>query len=281
MENWDDAVTDPALHLADVQEFIRDLRDVRMFRDTYYVCSTTGSTGLNGVFVYDREEWCSVLASFARAAEWAGVGVGIAKRVRMAVVSTTTPWHQSAVVGATLRSWFVPTLRLDATAPIGEIVAALNAFRPEALVAYAGTAGLLAAEQSSGRLRISPRAVFCTSEALTDGTRRQIEEAWGVRPVNVYAATETAGIASGRAGLPGLRLYEDLVIVEPVDGSNRPIGIGEHGAKILVTVLFSRTLPLIRYELGDSLRLLPEMTGEWRPFGVIEDVRGSRRTRSA
>jgi len=109
MEHWNDVVTDRALDLAEIQEFIQNLRDVRMFHNSYYVCSTAGSSGLKGVFVYDRDEWCTILASYARANEWAGVRAGITKRLRLAVVSTTTPWHQSAVVGATLRSWFVPT----------------------------------------------------------------------------------------------------------------------------------------------------------------------------
>lgn len=274
MEHWDDVVTDRALRLAEVQEFIRDLRDVRMFHDTYYVCSTAGSTGLKGVFVYDRDEWCSVLASYARANDWAGIRAGITNRLRLAVVSTTTPWHQSAVVGATLRSWFVPTLRVDSTKPLGEIVGALNTFQPESLVAYAGTAGRLAREQVSGRLKIAPKAVFCASEVLTGETRRLIECAWGVQPFNVYAATETAGIASECADHQGLQLYEDLVIVEVVDRENRPVPIGEYGAKILVTVLFSRTIPLIRYEISDSIRLLPRTSGCERPFGFIDDVQG-------
>jgi len=274
MEHWNDVVTDRALDLAEIQEFIQNLRDVRMFHDSYYVCSTAGSSGLKGVFVYDRDEWCTILASYARANEWAGVRAGITKRLRLAVVSTTTPWHQSAVVGATLRSWFVPTLRVDSTKPMGEIVESLNSFQPEALVAYAVTAGRLAMEQTAGSLKIAPRAVFCASEVLTRETRRLIKQAWGVQPFNVYAATETAGIASECADHQGLQLYEDLVIVEVVDHENKPVPIGTYGAKILVTVLFSRSIPLIRYEMTDSIRLLPRMTGCGRPFGFIDDVQG-------
>lgn len=272
MENWDDVVTDRTLRLGEVQEFVRDLREVRMFHDKYYVVSTAGSTGLKGLFVYDRDEWCMILASYARAYDWAGIGV--TKRLRLAVVSTTTPWHQSAVVGATLKSWLVPTLRVDSTEPMGKIVEALNAFQPESLVAYAGIAGLLAREQASGRLKISPQAVFCSSEVLTNETRRLIEHTWGLRPFNVYAATETAGIASECTDHQGLQLYEDLVIVEVVDRENKPASVGEYGAKMLVTVLFSRTIPLIRYEMSDSVRLSLRKTGCGRPFAFLDDMQG-------
>ena len=71
----------------------------------------------------------------------------------------------------------------------------------------------------------------------------------------MYGATETAGIASEcRHGR--LHRYEDLVIAEIVDEANRPVAPGDFGAKLLVTVLFSRTQPLIRYEMSDRVKAL-------------------------
>ncbi len=61
----------------------------------------------------------------------------LTRRMKMAVVSSKTPWHQSAVVGATAHSPFVPTLRLDSKEPIGTLDAELNGFHPEVLVGYA------------------------------------------------------------------------------------------------------------------------------------------------
>ncbi|HEU5317365.1 MAG TPA: hypothetical protein VFX49_14740, partial [Chloroflexota bacterium] len=49
---------------------------------------------------------------------------------------------------------------------------------------------------------------------------------------------------------------------------------GEFGEKVLITVLFSRTLPLIRYELSDSVRRAPERCGCGRPFGLLSGVQG-------
>jgi hypothetical protein len=114
-------------------------------------------------------------------------------------------------------------------------------------------ARLLAEEQVAGRLRLSPKAVMCASEVLTPEAARRIEQAWGVRPFNVYAATETANIASHCSQRAGLHLYEELVITEVVDEHNRPVPPGTYGAKLLVTVLFSRTQPLIRYEMSDRM----------------------------
>ena len=209
------------------------------------MCATAGTTGRRGVFVWDRREWVQVLASYNRAFDWAGVAAGLTRRVSMAVVSSTNPPHQSARVGASVHSRWIPTLRIDSGDDVAGIVARLNAAQPQVLVGYASMLRLLAEEQVAGRLRVSPRFVFSASEVLTDSTRALAAQAWTIRPFNVYGATETSGIAADCDRHAGMHLFEDLVITEVVDERHRPVPAGTFGAKLLVTVLFSRTLSLI------------------------------------
>jgi phenylacetate-CoA ligase len=89
----------------------------------------------------------------------------------------------------------------------------------------------------------------------------------------VYAATETAGIAA-ECEVHRMHLFEDLVIAEVVDEHDRPVPEGVVGAKILVTVLFSRTQPLIRYEMSDTISLTPEACSCGRVFGLVATVEG-------
>jgi hypothetical protein len=49
----------------------------------------------------------------------------------MAVVASTTPWHQSALIGATAESPVIPTLRVDA-GDRPDIVHRLDTFREAA-----------------------------------------------------------------------------------------------------------------------------------------------------
>jgi phenylacetate-CoA ligase len=203
------------------------------------------------------------------------VRAGLTHRTKMAVVSPTTPWHQSARVGASVSSPWVPTLRVDSGDPLENIVERLNAFRPKVLVAYASMAHLLAEEQLAGRLRIPPGFVFASSEVLTEQARRRVEEAWGEKPFEVYAATEPAGIASECEQHRGMHLFEDLVITEVVDENNRPVPPGVYGEKVLVTVLFSRTMPLIRYEMSDNVRLASSPHCPCgRPFALMDGIQG-------
>jgi phenylacetate-coenzyme A ligase PaaK-like adenylate-forming protein len=65
--------------------------------------------------------------------------------------------------------------------------------------------------------------------------------AWQAPPFNVYAATETGGIAAECRQHRGMHLFEDLVIPEVVDEHYQPVAAGEPGDRLLVTVLSSRT----------------------------------------
>src|SRR5215204_2236245 len=275
MEHFDELVTDPSLGLADVEAHLAALRGNERFRGRYWVASTSGSTGRRGLFLWNFAEWTTVLASYNRSFDWAGSRAGLTHRTKMAVVSSTKPWHQSARVGASVQSPWVPTLRLDSGDPVEGIVERLNNWQPEVLVAYASMIRLLAEEQLAGRLHIDPEFVFSASEFLTDRARRHAETAWGKKPFDVYAATETAGIASECDLHRGMHLFEDLVITEVVDEDNRPVPPGVYGEKVLVTVLFSRTLPLIRYEMSDSVRLSASPYCPCgRPFALIDGVQG-------
>jgi phenylacetate-coenzyme A ligase PaaK-like adenylate-forming protein len=98
--------------------------------------------------------------------------------------------------------------------------------------------------------------------------------AWGDEPFNQYGATETADIAAEYKTCRHMHLFEDLVIVEVVDEHHRPVPLGAYGAKLLVTTLFSRTQPLIRYELNDSVRLSQERCASGLPFAMLESIQG-------
>jgi phenylacetate-CoA ligase len=71
-----------------------------------------------------------------------------------------------------------------------------------------------------------------------------------------------------------MHLFEDLVIPEVVDDEYRPVSPGEPGDRLLVSVLFSRTIPLVRYEITDRVRLATESCPCPLPFRLVEAVEG-------
>lgn len=275
MENWNEVVTDRSVRLEELRAFIESLDVPRLFRNQFVASTTSGSTGLKGVFAFNRDEWLWGVASHGRATTWAGAHIGPLHRQRMAIVSSTKAWCKSLLVGASVDTALLPTLRLDSTEPLHEIVERLNDFQPDILVAYAETANALALRQLAGDLRIAPRMVFASSEVFTDSARERTRKAWGSEPFNAYAATETALIAAD-CEHHRLHLAEDLIIAEVVDRDYRPVPVGSYGEKVLVSVLFGRTVPLIRYELSDRVAFadLPAPCACGKPFAVLRGIQG-------
>ena len=65
------------------------------------------------------------------------VKLDLTHRVKTATVASTTPFHMSTRVNATAHSWWMPEIRLAASELVEAIVARLNAWQLEVLIAYA------------------------------------------------------------------------------------------------------------------------------------------------
>ena len=273
MRSWDDIVTDRSLRLQDIQRFLERVQGLEPYRDTHFAFATGGTTGVKSVTVYSKKEFRFFFALTSRTTRWAGMRLTLRERPRMATVQSLKPWH---VAGAAsfLSIPLLRTLSLDTTEPLPQLVRKLNDFRPHVLAGFAGNIHLLAQEQAAGRLRIAPGTVLTTAETLKKEARKDIKAAWGVEPFEAYGATETAEAASECAEHRGLHIYEDVVILEVVDEANRPVPPGTFGKKVLVTVLWNYTLPLIRYEISDHVKLAPEPCPCGRSFQLIEEVEG-------
>jgi len=88
-----------------------------------------------------------------------------------------------------------------------------------------------------------------TSEMLFDNDKLLLEKQFGIPVVNEYGAAELGLIAFQNTKNEWLVNSEDLFI-EILDKNNKPLPHGEEG-KIVVTSLYNKAHPFIRYELGD------------------------------
>ena len=93
--------------------------------------STSGSTGRRGVFLFDPDEWLTALGMITRPMAWAGAR-SVSHAGRIAMIASTTPWHYSTRVTASLASRLLPTCG-DAAEPLTAIVRQLNDWQPEVL----------------------------------------------------------------------------------------------------------------------------------------------------
>jgi len=87
--------------------------------------------------------------------------------------------------------------------------------------------------------------------------RAVIIAAFGASLVNTFATSEGL-VGVSEPDHATLTFASDLCIVELVDEADRPVPVGVRSAKVLVTNLYNRVQPLIRYELEDSFIRDPE-----------------------
>lgn len=118
---------------------------------------------------------------------------------------------------------------------------------------------------------ISPdlKTAFTTSEVCDDIDRRIMEKGFGIKVVNEYGAAELDLIAFEDEDFDWRVNYETL-FVEILDDRNRAIEIGDEG-KVVVTALYNKAMPFIRYELGDRAILTDRSKG---PYQILQKVVG-------
>lgn len=279
LENFDALVTDRRLTLKGAERQLGELENAGARGDPlllgeYRAVATGGTSGRRGVFVYDRAGWTETLAGIVGCWNFYFDFAPRAPRRRLAALHADHPVHLGGRWNRSIDVGLHRLLRLDARTPIDEMVEPLNAFQPEGINSYPSVAALLAERQLAGELRISPRVIATTAEVLTAEMRERIVAAWGRAPFDYYGASEVGLIATECDRHAGKHVFEGQALLEVVDDDYRPVPPGEPGSRLLLTNLFNRTQPLIRYELNDLLTLSPEPCPCGRPFPLVTAVGG-------
>jgi phenylacetate-coenzyme A ligase PaaK-like adenylate-forming protein len=263
MASFDDAVTDPRLRRALVERHLAatGAEPVELLGE-YLALASGGSSGERGVYVLSRAESVEYLLGITRAAAGRIIAMGGPPPggMPMSMVAAGSAVHATRALPALFTGDIFDITSTPVTAPLERIVERLNVVQAPLVYGYASILQRLAAEQDAGRLRIRPAVVTSTSEHLDADSRARIERALGAPVVDAFASSEGL-VGSSPPGEPEIALAADLAIVELVDAANRPVGPGVPSAKALVTNLFNRTQPLIRYELPDRFVQLPAADG--------------------
>jgi phenylacetate-CoA ligase len=267
MEHFDDVVTDPSVCKEDVCNHISDLGNIgKPFMGKYMVWTTSGTTGTPGIFLEDKN-WDAVITAvnvLRMGGEWYTMDI-IRGMMKAGGNSASVFAGNGHFLGVTMlerqrnsnRSRGKRIRLIPVTLPIHELVKQLNEFQPAMFAGYASALGLLAQEQLEGRLNIHPSIVISSAEPLSDENRALIQQAFGVPPRNNYGCSE-GGVMGYECNHRRMHINADWVIFEPVDANHNPIPAGQLSDRTLITNLANRVMPIIRYELGDRVALLPE-----------------------
>ena len=139
----------------------------------------------------------------------------------------------------------------------------IQRYRPVLLQGYASVLADVARVVIGHRLPMPKTlvGVYSTAEVLDDSQRRLIEEAFGCKVFNQYGSREIPNIACEcRHG--SMHVFTDMVYLESVQV--------ESESRLLVTSLTNRLMPMIRYDIGDTGRLLDGACGCGLPFPLMQ-----------
>ncbi len=194
------------------------------------------------------------------------------------------PWHRLTYFQARpetlkIRSWYENLgvfqrqmlFSLDEPA---RWIEAIRAWRPHLIHGYSLTLKLLAeAVHRSGVDDLRVPLVASTSGVLDEVGRSLLASALGASVVDIYASEEAGSVIAWECpDCEGYHLCTDTVVVELLkDG--RPARPGED-AEVVVTNLSNFTMPLIRYDQGDVVRVSARSPVCGRGFPLIDSVCG-------
>ena len=108
--------------------------------------------------------------------------------------------------------------------------------------------------------QVCPTLKYCivTSEMLYDSDKKLMQDAFGVPVVNEYGASELDLIAFTNTE-DEFVLNSETLFVEVLDENNRAVPNGTSG-RIVITGLYNKAHPMIRYDIGDTGILSPAST---------------------
>ncbi|HLL80640.1 MAG TPA: F390 synthetase-related protein [Ktedonobacteraceae bacterium] len=256
---------DEAMRVALEAERSRDFRPVIR---GLTVGLSSGTSGHRGLFLVSRREqaaWAGTI--LARTLHHLPRG-----RLRVAFFLRSNSNLYEQVSGTLIQFRY-----FDLMLPLAEAVAALNDFQPHILVGPPSLLGFLASEREQGRLRCQPGRLISVAEVLEPQDEQRIAGIFDAPVHQIYQCTEGLLAVSCERG--SLHVQEDGVALQYEPLPDDKIAEGEREAAEkrvmpIVTDLWRRTQPIIRYRLNDVLRLDSRPCSCGSAFQVIRSIEG-------
>lgn len=195
------------------------------------------------------------------------------RKTRLAFIGATDGHYAGVSLASDAPKFIFDVLPVSINSPLPEIVEKMNNFYPDVLTGYASGVHLLAQEKLRGGIRISPKRIITSADTLTPDMRATIEKAFGVAPVNFYAASESLCLGAECDLEHSLHIFNDWHRFELLGSEGNAVREGESG-NLVLTNLYNYTEPLIRYRMNDELILDKKKCACKSPFPVIKAIAG-------
>lgn len=268
-----DLVHFPLMRKADVRKNRESLRSRCAGKLTSF--STGGSTGEPLLFDLPQERIASWIACRQRAMRWFGVSAGDKEYAIWGSPVELT--RQDRI--RNLRDKIMATQLLSAfemsEAVMSHYLDLLERGDCRTIFAYPSSIYLLCqhAQKLGRNLRHAGiKVVFVTGEIFFPYQRQLIAETLNCPVASGYGGRDS-GFVSNECPRGEMHIMADATIVEILDSQGQPVPVGEPG-EIVVTDLYSREVPFVRYATGDVGALTSRTCACGRPLPLLEKIEG-------
>lgn len=244
---------------------------------------TGGSTG-KSLHVYSDRHWLEIRTADAlRSNRWAGWDIGMKVAAIWGNPAVPDDWRSRLRNALRDRTLYLDTMNLSPLT-MGAFVERWRRERPDIVFGHSHSIFILARfleDQKISDLR--PKGILATSMMLIPQERATIEKVFRCKVTDRYGCEEVGLIASECEQHQGMHLDIEHLYIEFLDDEGRPVADGQNG-RIVVTDLFNRGMPLIRYGVEDmgiptsrkcscgrGLPMMERVTGRTADFLVRPD----------
>jgi len=268
-----DLVLLPLMTKADVRQHRARLHSDLAGRLTPF--STGGSTGEPLLFDLSQARIAAAVACRQRVSRWWGVSVGDPEFVLWGspIELTRQDWLRKIrdrLFASQLISAFEMTE--DVMSQYLDLIIQRGC---KQLFGYPSSIYLLclhARKQGRDLTRSGIQVVFVTGEVFFPYQRELISQTLNCPVANGYGGRDS-GFLAHECPQGGMHVMADAVLLELVGTDGLPVPMGEAG-EIVVTDLYSRETPFIRYATGDFGVLSPRACPCGRPLPLLEKIEG-------
>lgn len=270
-----DIQTLPFLSKEDLRKYCKTtlLSDKRESGGSYF--ESSGTTGTPTSILFSdamHQRWSA--AYEARVRNWAGVDNGISRamiggRRVLPAANAKPPYYRY--------NYFEKQLYFSAyhIAPdtAEDYAAGLNKYKPTYMVGYAMSHYFLARFIKEKGLQVPQmKAVITSSEKLTPEMREVMEEVYQCKTYDGWSGVEACGLVS-ECEHGGLHISPDVGLVEILNENGEPAKPGEYG-EVVCTGFLNYDQPLIRYKIGDYMRVSDKQCACGRHMPLVEEITG-------
>tara|TARA_R100001369_G_scaffold5880_1_gene16086 strand:- start:77388 stop:78755 length:1368 start_codon:yes stop_codon:yes gene_type:complete len=219
-----------------------------------YINKTSGSSG--DPFIFAKDKWCHALtwAEIMNRFSWYGIDFNTSKQARFYGI----PLDKKDYYKECLKDWFSNRVRFSVfDLSDRAFKSALNRFKTSKFDYINGYASAVVQfakylKQNDIILKtICPSLKVCitTSEMLFKDDKSLMEEQFGIPVINEYGASELDLIAFQNKE-NSWQINSETLYVEILDENDKVLPLGEEG-RIVITSLYNKAHPFIRYDIGD------------------------------